>query len=111
MAKWVAAIALVMAFALGACAHQDGADLDNGRRIAQQNCASCHAIGAYGSSPQEAAPPFRTLSRNYPVTALDEAFAEGILVGHEAMPPFQLAADDINDLVSYLQSVQERPGA
>ncbi len=42
---------------------------------------------------------------------LEEAFAEGVLVGHPDMPEFTLSAEDIDALLSYIQSVQERRGA
>jgi mono/diheme cytochrome c family protein len=84
--------------------------VEAGRRIAEIQCAGCHAIGTEGESRNAAAPPFRTLSRNYPVTALEEAFAEGILVGHPAMPEFRFTPAQIDDIVAYLESVQERRG-
>jgi hypothetical protein len=43
------------------------------------------------------------------VSDLEEALAEGISVGHPAMPEFQFAPDDVSDLVGYLQSIQETP--
>lgn len=82
-----------------------------GRRLAEIHCARCHAIGTEGESRHPMAPPFRTLSRNYPVNALEEAFAEGILVGHRDMPEFQLEPSQIDDLVAYLNSIQEQRGA
>ena len=87
-----------------------GASPERGRHIAERKCAGCHAIGAIGESHNAAAPPFRTLSRNYPVTALEEALAEGILVGHPAMPEFSFTPEQIDDLIAYLESVQERRG-
>jgi|CXWL01.1.fsa_nt_gi mono/diheme cytochrome c family protein len=82
-----------------------------GQRLAEIHCARCHAIGAAGESRHPMAPPFRTLSRNYPVNALEEAFAEGILVGHRDMPEFLLEPSQIDDLVAYLNSIQEQRGA
>jgi mono/diheme cytochrome c family protein len=38
---------------------------------------------------------------------LAEAFAEGITTGHPTMPEFQLDVAQINDLLAYLQSVQQ----
>lgn len=87
-----------------------GASIEAGRHMAEIKCAGCHAIGAAGESRHPSAPPFRTLSHNYPVNALEEALAEGILVGHPAMPEFRLTPAEIDDLVAYLQSVQERRG-
>lgn len=82
-----------------------------GQEIALTHCGSCHAVGASGESPAPEAPPFRTLSRNYRVDTLEEALAEGISVGHPAMPQFQFAPEDVNALVTYLQSTQERPNS
>jgi mono/diheme cytochrome c family protein len=108
--------AIAAALALGACTHAPqapptpapSADLAEGRRLAEVNCASCHAIGADGESRHPMAPPFRTLSRDYPVNALEEAFAEGILVGHRDMPEFRLEPQQIDDLLGYIESIQER---
>lgn len=83
--------------------------VEAGRRIAEANCQRCHAIGATGESPHPPAPPFRTLSQRYPVSDLQEAFAEGVRVGHPDMPEFQLPPDQIDDLLAYLQSVQAQP--
>lgn len=79
-----------------------------GEEIARTHCTSCHAIGRSGASPAPEAPPFRTLSQSYPVTDLEEALAEGISVGHPAMPEFQFSSDDARALVTYLQAIQER---
>jgi mono/diheme cytochrome c family protein len=83
------------------------ASVAEGRRLAEIHCAVCHAIGAGGESRNPLSPPFRTFSRNYPVNALEEAFAEGILVGHPSMPEFRLEPQQIDDLLAYIESVQE----
>jgi mono/diheme cytochrome c family protein len=79
-----------------------------GRQIAESLCAGCHAIGLEGDSPHADAPPFRTLSERYPVRLLEEALAEGIAVGHEDMPEFQLEADQVEQLIQYLESIQAK---
>ena len=61
-----------------------------GEAIAQRHCARCHAIGDAGASPMGLAPPFRDLSKRYPIETLEEALAEGIVVGHPAMPRFHV---------------------
>lgn len=109
-----ALIALVLALA-GCASHENAqntaqvAALARGHELVAAHCSSCHAIERSGESPVPEAPPFRTLSRNYRVDTLEEALAEGISVGHPAMPEFQFAPDQITDLVSYLQSIQEEP--
>lgn len=96
-----------------ACGHapplttQQRGDVADGRQLAEVNCSACHAIGASGESLHPMAPPFRTLSRAYPVESLSEALAEGILVGHSDMPEFQLEPAEIDAILAYIQSVQE----
>ena len=104
-------VLLASACLVTACATQhpspEQAAIARGHEIAQTNCSTCHAVGRSGESPFPEAPPFRTLSTNYRVDSLAEALAEGISVGHPAMPEFQFAPDDVNALVSYLQSIQD----
>src|SRR5689334_13933942 len=76
-----------------------------GRAYVKAHCARCHAIGRVGESPFKPAPPFRTLHLRYPIEMLGEALAEGIVTGHPAMPQFELAPQQINDLLSYLKSL------
>ncbi len=82
------------------------ADLAHGKALVEANCAPCHATGAEGDSPKKEAPAFRDLSKRYPVDALEEAFAEGIVTGHEGMPEFEASPQQIDDIVAYLGSIQ-----
>ncbi len=77
----------------------------NGRAIADQYCARCHNVIGQGVSPFQPAPPFRDLASRWPLEYLEEALAEGISVGHDAMPEFQLSTDEIDDLLSYIRSI------
>lgn len=105
------ATALVALLLLGACASQPDASAPNaearGQTLVAQNCASCHAIGRSGESPAPEAPPFRTLSQNYRVNTLEEALAQGISVGHPAMPNFEFSPNDVDAVIAYLESIQE----
>lgn len=102
------ALVAVMSVGCGAAAlaNTEAPDVRRGHIFAQANCARCHAIGPTGDSPLKAAPPFRGLHRNYPVEQLEEAFAEGIVTGHAAMPEFQLDPGQSSDLIAYLKSIQ-----
>src|ERR1044071_6731942 len=81
--------------------------IQRGRTFVQTNCSMCHAVGRVGESPLSEAPAFRTLQRRYPLEDLAEALAEGIITGHPSMPEFQLDAAQVNDVIAYLQSIQE----
>lgn len=77
-----------------------------GKTFALTNCARCHSIDRVTPSPLKIAPPFRTLHRRYPIESLAEALAEGIVTGHPTMPEFQLEPDQINDLLSFLKTLE-----
>ena len=99
-------IAAVLASVLPARAQQD-ADVAAGQRLVLDNCARCHATGRTGDSPHPVAPPFRTLSKRYPISALDEALVEGLSSGHPDMPEFVFSPDEAASIIAYLQSIQD----
>jgi mono/diheme cytochrome c family protein len=104
-----AALGAIMSATASATAFAAGDPVtERGRAIAQKQCARCHAIGRTGKSPMEPAPPFREIPKRYPVENLAEALAEGIMVGHPAMPEFRFDPPEIDALLSYLQSLSPR---
>lgn len=97
--------------ASGALAASDSKSaLKRGHALAQRNCGQCHAVGHAGESPNPKSPPFRFLARKYPLSNLEEALGEGIVVGHEGpeMPQFRFSAAQIEALLAYLGSIQKR---
>ena len=104
----VAALAsgVLIATAGAALAAPNDAQLARGRMLVQNNCGMCHAIGPFGDSPNALAPRFRELHKRYPIEDLGEALAEGIIVGHPGMPQFRFDADEVSDIIAYLQSIQ-----
>jgi len=76
-----------------------------GEAIATRHCARCHAIYRTGNSPMGLAPPFRDLTKRYPVDNLAEALAEGIVTGHPAMPRFTFEPREIDALLRYISSL------
>jgi mono/diheme cytochrome c family protein len=87
----------------------DEGSIEAGRAIAQQLCARCHATAGPGPSPVEQAPVFSTFEQSWPVEYLAEALAEGIVTGHGPirMPAFVFEPEQIDDLLAYLESIQE----
>jgi mono/diheme cytochrome c family protein len=110
------AILLAAAFVLGACAAQSEtpegvspqAMADDGRDIAEAQCAACHSIGTYGESPMAEAPPFRTVLSRYREEVLKEELIQGIRVTHP-MPEFQFNPQSADVLIAYLRSIQQPP--
>jgi mono/diheme cytochrome c family protein len=103
-----AATALLIASAPSAYAVEKGL-ADKGEVLVKENCSRCHAIGKEGDSPHKEAPPFRTLSKNYPIEDLSESLAEGIVSGHPDMPIFVFSPTDVQAIIDYLQSIQDQP--
>jgi cytochrome c len=83
--------------------------VDRGELLLRKNCSRCHAIGTTGESPHPEAPPLRTLSSRYPIEDLSESLAEGIVSGHPDMPIFVFSPTDVEAIIEYLNSVQEKP--
>lgn len=110
--KWFRSIAIAVSIVV---ANDVGVSLAGdparGVRIARSNCAPCHAIGRTGVSPNPISPPFRTLRERYPLTDLEEALTEGIVVGREGihMPVFKFRPQQVEDLIAYLMSMQPPP--
>src|SRR5271154_2347481 len=73
--------------------------------IVRTNCARCHAVDKVSESPLKVAPPFRTLHQRYPVEALEEPLAEGIVTGHPTMPEFRFDPGQVGDVIAYLKTL------
>jgi cytochrome c len=96
----------VLAVACAGSAHALSPAAQRGFVFVQTNCSKCHAVGRFGDSPLAIAPPFRTLHERYPVEQLAEALAEGIVVGHPSMPQFTLDPAQIDDVITYLKTLE-----
>lgn len=107
----VAEVVLLVVFLLGKPAHlraQDLSELESrGLAIISGQCGSCHAVARSDISPYPKAPPFRFLSRHYPIESLAATFAEGIIVGHIDMPEVKFRPEEIDAVIAYLKYVQE----
>jgi cytochrome c len=85
-------------------------DPRRGETLATEHCSGCHAVDTIDQSRNEKAPPFRTLSERYPLDNLQEALAEGIVVGHEGqdMPEFEFSPDDVADLIAHMKRISSK---
>ncbi len=80
-------------------------ELAEGRELAEEMCGACHAIGPDDETGNAEAPTFSDIAGRYSVWNLQEALAEGIVVGHEDMPEFTLSPEQINALLSYMDTL------
>lgn len=99
-------IALAAALAAGGAAAQvPVGDPDAGRRVAEGTCARCHAVTVAGRfSPLAQAPPFRQLADDPATTPL--RLRVFLTNPHAAMPDFQFARDELEDVIAYILSLR-----
>jgi cytochrome c len=100
---------VIALMSIGAAPAQDKRTLEGrGEGLLTGNCSRCHAVGRTGKSTHPEAPPFRTLGQRYPIEVLAEALAEGLSSGHPDMPEFRFEIDDVDAILAYLASIQEK---
>jgi cytochrome c len=83
----------------------DPALVQEGRALAEANCARCHNLESTGDSPFAPAPPFRIISGIYNSSDLERAFAQGLVVDHPAMPEFRMTAEQASALGAFIDSL------
>jgi cytochrome c len=99
-------IPVILVVSVTASASADEQSVRRGKAIAVAKCSHCHSIERAGRSPRAAAPPFRTLHKQYPVETLEDALAEGMSTGHPRMPEFRLEPDQVGDFINFLKSLE-----
>jgi mono/diheme cytochrome c family protein len=102
------ALAIVLATtALCAPALAQSPAAQRGLTFVRLHCAQCHAIDKVSDSPLTIAPPFRDLRLKLSMDVLRRRLAEGIVATHPTMPQFRLDPDQLNDVMAYLESLQQ----
>jgi cytochrome c len=108
--RWTAAA--LLGVIIGAACAQSAMGLTSqerrGAALVAKFCGACHAVGRTGHSAHAGAPPLRTLGERYRIEALEEALAEGLLVGHPEMPEVRFQAREVGDVIAYLKAIQSR---
>jgi mono/diheme cytochrome c family protein len=79
------------------------ADADNGKRLAQRWCASCHVVEPSQQQASADAPPFAGIARTPGFSAQRVAFF--LLDPHPKMPAMALSRRDAEDIAAYIASL------
>ncbi len=83
--------------------------IERGKDLATFGCSGCHNLEAAGKSPNKAAPPFRTLVKRLSQEGLQEQLEVALSMGHAPMPPWNINPVQSEDLLSFIESLQEKP--
>ncbi len=84
---------------------QDVGEVADGRRLAEQECATCHAVDRASFSPRPEAPPLRDVLTLYAPDNLADRFIEGMKVGHDGMPQFDFDVRSADALIAYIDTI------
>ncbi|RST88083.1 cytochrome c [Aquibium carbonis] len=97
---------LAIAFVQPAAA-SDPESAFRGKRLAEVNCADCHAIAQVDESLDPAAPPFRSMAERRDLASLRTEMTGDLFLRHAVMPDFEPDAGQANDIVTYIESIQD----
>lgn len=102
--------ALLVSSACLAAAPAGAQNIAEGQAIAERLCSRCHAVALDQKSKHALAPPFPVIAQRYSVWGLQEALAEGIIVGHADMPKFVFSPSQIDDLLGFMDTFTRNQG-
>jgi cytochrome c len=104
---WRRAIFLVASTmnSAAAAADYDAESVFRGRRIAEVNCAVCHAIAQYDESEMRDAPPLREISDRMSPDMLRKMLQGPVFKKHAIMPDFEPDPMQASDLANYMLDI------
>jgi mono/diheme cytochrome c family protein len=82
-------------------------DAGVGHTLAQRWCASCHAVEPMPSQVKDVPPPFVAIASS-PGQNQAKLYA-WLQAPHPSMPDLQLSRQNIDDIVTYIQSLRSQP--
>jgi mono/diheme cytochrome c family protein len=101
----IASVAATIAFGALSVTSVDAADADNGKRLAERWCVSCHLVNGAQQSATTDAPPFSAIARKPDFNA--GALALFLLHPHPKMPDMGLGRESAADLTAFIASQRQ----
>jgi mono/diheme cytochrome c family protein len=96
---------LLAAASLAPAAAQEIGDPRQGRALAREVCAVCHAVDAGASnSPRPDAPTFETIARTPGMSEI--ALNAALHTSHRTMPNLILTAPEARNVIAYILSLK-----
>lgn len=83
----------------------DDMAVERGEALSRQVCALCHLVDDAGTGASDAVPTFHAIANEPDMT---EARIRGFIYApHPQMPTLQLAENEIDDIVAYIESLED----
>jgi mono/diheme cytochrome c family protein len=102
-ALWMVGTTLLMGAVAWPTYARDG-DQRKGLAVAQEICATCHAVRKGQHSPNVDAPTFETVAAVPGMTTI--ALQAALQTSHQSMPNLILTDEDRADVVAYIMSLK-----
>ncbi len=99
VAVWLAGAVTAVALPLAA----EAADAEHGEMLANQWCATCHAVAPGAKNANDQVPSFVAIAKRPGVTV--ERLRVWLQTPHPNMPNFDLSRQNVEDLIAYLRSL------
>jgi mono/diheme cytochrome c family protein len=97
---------LMLCVAVENASAQQFGDAKEGRQLARENCAECHAIdNSAGPSPNANAPTFKDVAATPGMTST--ALTVALQTAHSTIPNFVLKGSAREDIIAYILSLKE----
>jgi cytochrome c len=97
---------LFVAAILGFTASASAQSVSEGHRLAQNWCATCHAVEKDVRGPaQDAAPSFLSISQMSSATQI--SLTAFLMTSHPPMPNLSLTRTEIRDVIAYILSLTD----
>jgi tetratricopeptide (TPR) repeat protein len=93
----------------GAAVRESEKRIKDGKALAEQNCARCHAVGTAGDSANIKAPPFREIGNRHAMVSLAGPITRAIAAPHEEMPNFRMPDQQVDTIIAYINSLGTPP--
>lgn len=100
----LAILRLAIAIVLFNCAAASAQDVENGQRLAERWCASCHAIGT-PTTKKTYVISFAAIAEKPGMTP--ELIASFLMLPHATMPNLPLRQNDAQDLAAYIMKMKK----
>jgi len=82
-----------------------GADADNGLRLAERWCASCHIVSGSQTTGSDRVPPFSAIAHRADFSV--EKLAIFLLDPHPVMPNMSLSRNEAQDIAAYIAQLRK----
>lgn len=82
------------------------ADAGHGKALAERWCANCHAVAPGAKEANDQVPSFAAIAKRKDMTP--DRLRTWLQTPHPNMPNFNLARQNIEDLIAYLRSLAKK---